>query len=128
MKETKTAKKISKTETTSESKFLRTVKTIWKYAFMFRGVFISIPVAAAAIILALKNADHLPEMVGIELLSTGEFGMTVTRTTAVLVPLAVTGGCILMTLLSKRTLFPWLVSVFSLVLPLLIWLTNIYPA
>ena len=128
MKETQKSEKNPKPETKSKGKFRRVMKSIWKYLYMFRGVIISIPVAVVAIMQALKNADHLPEEVGIELLSTGEFGMTVGRTTAVLVPLAVTGVCILMTCISKRTLFPWLISVFSIVLPLLIWFTNVYPA
>lgn len=128
MKESKTTKKVSKPAEKSPSKFWRVMKTIWKYVYMFRGVIISIPVAVVAIILALKNADRLPDPVGIELLATGEFGMTISRTMAVMVPLAVTGGCILMTCLSRRTLFPWLISVFSMVLPILIWVTNIYPA
>jgi hypothetical protein len=29
--------------------------------------------------------------------------------------------------LSKKVLYPWLISVFSLALPLVLWLTNIFP-
>ena len=125
MKETKNAPKPEKKSQRAKGKGL---KTFWKYIYMFRGVLISIPIAVVAIILAFKNAGRLPETVGIELLATGEFATTVSRTTAVLIPMAMTGLCIVLTCISKRMLFPWLVSLFSLVLPLLIWLTNIYPA
>lgn len=125
MKEIKTAAGSPKPES---GKVWAVIKKIWKYIYMFRGVIISLPVAVMGIILAFKNAGRLPETVGIELLATGEFATTISRTTAVLIPLAVTGVCILLTCVTKRTLFPWIISAFSLVLPVLIWLTNIYPA
>ena len=119
---------VAKTKSKDDSKAWSVIKTICKYIYQFRGVISSIPVVVIAIILGFKNAGRLPETVGLELLATGEFGMSVSRITAVLVPMGITGLAVLMTLLSKRTLFPWLISVFTLVLPVLIWLTNIYPA
>ena len=128
MKEPKeTTAGVTKEQRNSEGKAWRVIKGICKYIYMFRGVFISIPVVVVAIMVALKNAARLPETVGLEILSTGDYATTVTRTTAVLLPLVLTGVCVLLTILSKRTLFPWLVSVFTLVLPFLIWFTNIYP-
>ena len=119
---------VAKTKSKNDSKAWSVIKTICKYIYKFRGVIISIPVVVIAIILGFMNAGRLPETVGLELLATGEFGMSVSRITAVLAPMGITGLAVLMTLLSKRTLFPWLISVFTLVLPVLIWLTNIYPA
>lgn len=112
----------------SESKLWPVLKTIWHYIYKFRGIVISLPVLVVAIWEAFLNASRLPERVGLNLKATGEFAMTVTRSTAVLIPLLVTIGCILMTCFTRRTLFPWLISIFSLVLPLLIWIINIYPA
>ena len=51
----------------------------------------------------------------------------VTRNYAVFGPLLVTGFCLLLMFCSRKTLFPWIISIFSLVLPYLIYLTNLYP-
>ena len=104
------------------------LKKIWNIVWACRGVIVSLPVLCVAIVQAFKNASRLPETVGLNIQSTGEFAMTVSRPTAVVVPLLITIGCIVMTCLTKRNLFPWLISVFSLVLPILIWIINIYPA
>lgn len=111
----------------SKGSFWKVLKLIWHYIYKFRAVLISIPVLVVAIMQALKNSSRLPDLVGINLLANGEYAMTVTRTTAVLVPMLITLACIVLTCCSKRTLFPWLISIFTLVLPILIWLTNIYP-
>lgn len=102
-------------------------KTIGVYIFKCRALLISLPVLLVSIFQAAQNSARLPEEVGINLLATGEYAKTVSRPTAVLIPLLITIGCIVLTCCSKRTLFPWLISIFSLVLPILIWLTNIYP-
>ena len=47
---------------------------------------------------------------------------------AVMGPLAVTAACLLLMFLSRRVVYPWLVSIFSLALPLLIYITNVFPA
>ncbi len=117
----------SKPAASSVKKSKMTGRQVWKIIFQYRAAILSIPVALTAIILAFVNASRLPEMVGVELLATGEYATFVGRTTAVLIPLVITGFCIMLTCLSKRIVFPWLVSLFSLVLPILIWLTNIYP-
>ena len=74
------------------------------------------------------NMAQLPEEVGINLLANGEYEYLVSRGLAVMAPLAVTGVCILMMWMSRRTIYPWIISIFSLVLPLLIWVTNVFPA
>ena len=40
----------------------------------------------------------------------------------------IAGGCLLLMFLSRRVIYPWLISIFTLVLPLLLLLSNIYPA
>lgn len=105
-----------------------TLKEAWRYLWMFRGVIISVPVLVFAIGQAFRNAANLPETVGLNLQATGDFAMTVSRPTAVLVPLLITMACILLTCFTRRPLFPWLISIFTLVVPVLIWFINIYPA
>ena len=101
---------------------------IGKWIYHLRGFFMAIPVALAALYLAAQNMARLPEEVGINLLATGEYEYLVSRGLAVMVPLLVTGVCILMMFCSRRTIYPWIISIFSLILPWLIWITNVFPA
>ena len=112
----------------TDKKAWMTIKKIWHYVWMFRAIIISLPVLICAIVQAFRNASNLPESVGLNLQATGDFAMTWTRPVAVLVPLLITLGCILLTCFSKRPLFPWLVSIFTLAIPMLIWFINVYPA
>lgn len=97
-----------------------------KYAYKVRSLMLSIPVLVCAGALAIRNARLLPEYVGINILASGEYQWLVTRGVAVLTPLALTVLCLVLMLCSRKVLYPWLVSVFSLVLPLVIWLTNTF--
>lgn len=99
---------------------------ICTWLYRLRKVFMAAPVVYFAVKLAMMNMDRLPEAVGMNLQSTGEFAMTVTREYAVYGPLGVTAFCLLLMFCSRKTLFPWMISIFSLVLPYLIYLTNIY--
>ena len=99
---------------------------IWIYRM--RGFFMAIPVALAALYLAAQNMARLPEEVGINLLANGEYQYLISRGLAVMAPLLVTGVCLLMMWLSRRTVYPWIISIFTLVLPILIWITNVFPA
>lgn len=96
--------------------------------YRLRKVFLAIPVIYYALKLARYNIVHLPETVGIHLQSNGAFADTISRSTAVSGPLAVTGLCLVLMLFSRKALWPWAVSLFSLVLPLLILVSNLYPA
>lgn len=106
----------------------RILKTIWAYVYKLRAAILAVPVAIGAICLAFMNMSQLPDSVGINLLSNGEFSMMVSRELAVFCPLAVTALCVVLTLSSRKTLYPWMISLFTLVLPLLIYVTNVYPA
>lgn len=112
----------------SGKKSCATFKTTWHYIWMFRAVIISVPVLVASICQAFRNASRLPETVGLNIQANGEFAMTMARPAAVLLPLLITIGSIILTCCTKRPLFPWLISIFTLVLPVLIWIINIYPA
>lgn len=103
-------------------------RAIWNVVYRLRKFFIAIPVAFGAVYLAIYNQSHLPAVVGIDLQTSGEFGMQVVREVAVLAPLGVTAVCLLLMFASRRMLTPWLVSLFSLALPVLILITNIFPA
>lgn len=102
--------------------------SIGKWIFRLRGFFMAIPVALAALYLAAQNMARLPEEVGINLLENGEYQYLISRGLAVMAPLVVTGVCLVMMWLSRRTIYPWIISIFSLVLPILIWITNVFPA
>lgn len=95
-----------------------------KWAYKLRSLVLSIPVFVCAGALAIRNARLLPDMVGINILASGEYQWLISRGAAVLIPFVVTTVCLLLMLCSKKILYPWLISLFSLALPLVIWLTN----
>lgn len=90
-----------------------------------RKVLMAAPVIWAALKIASQNMDRLPEMVGFNIQSTGEFAVMVSRNYAVAGPLGVTAFCLVLMFCSRKTVFPWIVSIFSLVLPYLIYYTNL---
>ena len=128
------------------STFIETTKRIWgkvssffkkieevigvicRCIFKLRKIFMAIPVVYLAVQIAQKNMERLPEAVGLNLQSTGEFALTVTREYAVYGPLGITAFCLVLMFFSRKTLFPWVISIFTLVLPYLIYFTNLYPA
>ena len=93
-----------------------------------RKVILTIPVAYAALRLAAYNGMHLPETVGLFLQSDGSFTLEFARSLAVMGPLAITGGCLAMMFLSRKAMYAWAISVFSLALPVLLLISNLYPA
>ena len=96
--------------------------------FRLRKIVLSIPVVFIALKLAMYNMEHLPEQVGINLQSSGAFGQMITRDMAVMGPLGLTAACLLLMFCSRKAMYPWAISVFTLALPILILFTNIYPA
>ena len=112
----------------TQNQTLQTLRKIWKIAFPLRKVILAIPVVFYALRLAAYNMANLPVQVGIDLQASGEFARMISRETAVMGPLAVTGGCLALMFLSRKSIYPWIISIFSLILPVLLLLTNIYPA
>lgn len=106
----------------------KVIGLVCTWIFRLRRIFMAIPVVVLAIRIAAANMERLPEYVGLNLQSSGEFAMMVNRNYAVYGPLCVTGFCLLLMFCSRKTLFPWIISIFTLVLPYLIYLTNIYMA
>ena len=106
---------------------------IWKifsgicvWIYRLRKYIMAAPVAYYALKLAFANGRRLPDLVGIDIQASGEFGRMVSRQAAVFGPLGVTAFCLVLVLCSRKPLLPWLISVFTLILPLLIWMTNYY--
>lgn len=95
--------------------------------YRLRAVFMAIPVVYYALKLAAYNSKNLPEKVGVVLQSSGEFAYTISRELAVLSPMVITGCCLVMMFCSRKAIYPWAVSIFTLVLPLLLLVSNIYP-
>ena len=113
---------------TTITKFNSIINLIGIIVFRLRKFVMAAPVVYYALKIASYNMEHLPEEVGINLLSTGEFAMTVARSLAVTTPLALTVACLLLMFCSRKTLYPWAISVFTLALPVVILFSNIYPA
>ena len=100
---------------------------VWAYISKLRKVFAAVPIVWAAVILAIRNEANLPATVGISLETDGTFAIEMTRELAVLGPVALTALCLLLMFCSKRILTPWVVSAISLLVPLYIWLINVFP-
>lgn len=116
----------SAVEEENPNKVKNIFSTIWKIVFAFRRVVLAVPVIIAALRLAAYNRENLPLMVGINLQSNGEFAEMISRSTAVNVPLMITLGCLSLLLFTRKTIYPWLISIFTLAIPILLMLTNGY--
>ena len=105
---------------------------ICQWLYKLRSVILAIPVVIGAIILAIYNAANLPEKLQIYFPTrANEEVMTkvveMGKGTAILVPLLLTAFCLLMMFCSKKVLYPWLISVFTLVLPLFFVFISVFP-
>ena len=104
------------------------ISFIGSVLFRLRKLVLAVPVVYWALKLALYNRENLPEQVGINIQSSGEFAQMISRDMAVMGPLGLTAACLLLMFCSRKAMYPWAISVFTLVLPLLILFTNLYPA
>ena len=125
---------MGKTETAAKKesvsgwkKFCNVIGGIVTWIYRLRGVFLAIPVAYAALKLAMYNMEHLPQIVGINLQASGAFSDTITREFAVMGPLGITAVCLVMMLFSRKVVYPWAISVFTLIVPILLLISNRYP-
>lgn len=94
-----------------------------KWTYKLRAFVLAIPIVAIAVILAVSNMATLPAAIAIGLpnIVNGILvfqEVLVSKILAVFIPLLVTAFCLLMMFLSKRISFPFLVSLFSLILPI----------
>lgn len=105
-----------------------TVGLIVTWIYRLRKVILAAPVIYFALRLAAYNTVNLPLSVGLLLQSDGTFAIQISRYTAVVGSLAITGGCLAMMFLSKKALYAWAISVFTLAIPVLLLISNLYPA
>lgn len=134
---------------------VRTFRNLWKYVFWFRSVILAAPMAVAAVILAAQNMSRLPEKVSYtKILFFAEnaekmpqwlqkafsadaenvlFDIFVlsqdmlTRAEAVFMPLALTAVCIVLMIFSKRMLYPFLIGLMTLALPIVLYIFTVFP-
>ncbi len=112
---------------------------IGHYLYLMRSLILAAPVAAVAAMLAVTNLDRLPEEVEVTKMAINTnaqdalFGFlelttaTVSREAAVFGPVILTAVCLVMMIFSKRALYPFLIALFSLCLPIALYLFNVYP-
>ena len=112
----------------SEPSVKKVIGSIIMFCYRARKFIMALPVAYYALRIAIYNSVRLPTEVGIFLQNNGNFLRMIDRGTAVVVPLAVTFGCLALMMFSRRAMYAWAISIFSLALPLLILISNIYPA
>lgn len=117
----------------------RTFSNLWKYIFWFRSVLVGAVMGVAAVVLAAYNRTRLPETVDYikvtldaeaENALLGLFVMSadsVSRDWAVMIPVALTAGCIVMMIFSKRMMFPCMIGLLTLLLPQIIYWFTIFP-
>lgn len=116
------------TSSGSANRLLEIIRLIWQWIYFLRKVLLSIPVLYGIIRLSAYNAKHLNPTVGLLLQADGEFLMNISRSTAVFAPVAITVGCLVMMFMSRKSLYAWSISVFSLLLPVIILFSNLFPA
>ena len=122
----------SKDSAAKEESKSGTFQYVCRWIYKLRSIFMAIPVAFAAVVMAIYNASKLPEKVAVYFpaLSDGETIIKMTelnRGAAVMIPLLITAGCLLLMFCSRRHTYPWLISIFSLVLPLFFLFVGLFP-
>ncbi len=113
-------------ENNNQNEKLHSLRSAGKWAYKLRSVVLCVPVLVAAIILAVYNMANLPEVIGINIQANGEYTQGITRGVAVMAPLILTAICLLLTFCSKKVLYPWLISLFSLALPVVLLLIGAF--
>ena len=104
------------------------LSVIGKWIYRLRGLLMAVPVGFVAVKLAMQNMERLPETVGIFLLENGSYQWMIQRNAAVMYPLGLTAVCLLLMFCSRKIVHPWLISIFTLTVPILIYITNVFPA
>ena len=113
------------------SVFRENMRTLWQWTYRLRSLVLAIPVAMTAVVLAIRNITILPAVVTFDVaaIKKGELvfqSIAVAKGVAVMAPLMITLCCLVLTFCSKKVVYPWLVSLFSLVIPLVLALVNTF--
>ena len=103
------------------------LKKNWKLSFELRKVVLAIPVIMLMLWLEGECNARLPDLVGINLMASGDFEQLIARETAMAYTSGITIASLVMMFLSRKTIYPWLISLFSLALPILLIITNTFP-
>ena len=109
-------------------KVSKVIDIVLTVLYRLRKVFMAIPVVYYAIKLAQYNMEHLPSVVGVNMQSNGIFTEMISRDVAVMGPLVITGACLVLMFFSRKALYTWAISIFTLVLPIILLISNRYPA
>lgn len=96
--------------------------------YHLRKIVMAAPVIFYALKLAAYNTQHLPDKVGLFLQNSGEFTQMIDKGLAVTGPLVLTCSCLFLMLFSRKAMYAWAISIFTLALPVLLLISNIYPA
>lgn len=107
-------------------------RSVCAWVYKLRSVFLAVPVVLAAVIMAIYNSVHLPESVNLCVPSFANDAVSVSileisKGFAIFGPLLITTLCLVMVFCSRRVVYPWLISLFSLVLPLFIYFASVFP-
>lgn len=121
---TKTANKTASTRRSSKGVLDSALTIIYR----FRKVIMALPVVFYAFKIAIYNGTHLPVEVGLFLQNSGDFLLMVDRNVAVLFPLLVTFACLTLMMFSRKAMYAWTISIFTLALPLLLLVSNTFPS
>ncbi len=100
--------------------------------YKYRSVVMALPVVAGSAILATFSLAKLPAKVMLNLPAVAEREIILKmveldKGTAVIVPVLVTAVCLLLMFCSRRQVYPWLISLFSLALPVILLIAGIFP-
>ena len=108
-------------------KIKKVIGFIVTWIYRLRGLILAAPVVYAAVKIADYNMANLPEEVGINLQASGAFAETISREFAVYGPLGLTAACLVLMLCSRKIMYPWAISLFTLIVPILLLISNRYP-
>lgn len=107
----------------------RVLSVAGMWIYRLRSLILGIPVGVAAVILALRNARSLPAQIALSIPKVEDGALVIVsqmldKNVAVMGPLAITALCILMMFISKRMTYPFLISVFTLGVPIALYYMN----
>ena len=101
---------------------------VGKVIYWIRKILLAIPVVIGALHTVQYVQERLPERVGLLIQESGAYTYVLSRDVAINGCLVITAACLLLMFISRRTIYPWLISIFSLILPVALLITNIFPA
>ena len=106
----------------------RVVGKIGNVLYHMRKIFLTVPVVLVGMRVYLYAKEKLPAEVGLLLQENGGYQYMLDRDTALSCCMVITGACLLLMYLSRKTIYPWIISLFTLILPLFLVISNMFPA